>query len=94
MFMKENDPRMIRASSPGKLLQFFPEEESRVSEGEMIAEIEVMKMVTSLCSPATGVISFLKRAGAVLQNGDVVAMLELEDESQIVQVRAPPFSHA
>ena len=86
VFMKENDPSLIRSDSPGKLIQFFPEEGSMVSEGDIVAEIEVMKMVTTLCSSATGVISFVKRPGAVLQCGDVIATLELEGDAEREQV--------
>ena len=86
--MKENDPSLIRSDSPGKLIQFFPEEGCLVSEGEIVAEIEVMKMVTTLCSSATGVISYVKRSGAVLQCGDVIATLELEGDAEREQVNS------
>ena len=86
VFTKETDPSLIRATSPGKLIQYFPEEGQLVCEGDLVAEIEVMKMVTTLCSSATGVISFVKRPGAVLQTGDVIATLELDDTSLIIQV--------
>ena len=86
MFTKETDPSLIRATSPGKLIQYFPEEGHRVSEGGIVAEIEVMKMVTTICASTNGVISYVKRPGAVLQSGDVIATLELDDSSLITQV--------
>ena len=88
VFTKETDPSLIRASSPGKLIQYFPEEGDRVCEGDIIAEIEVMKMVTTLCSSTAGVISYVKRPGAVIQTGDVIATLELDDGSIIIQVQS------
>ena len=40
-FEKENDPRILRSSSPGKLLHFLVDEGGHVKAGQPYAEIEV-----------------------------------------------------
>ena len=40
-FEKENDPRILRSSSPGKLLHFLIDEGGHVNAGQPFAEIEV-----------------------------------------------------
>ena len=44
--------------------------------GETYAEIEVMKMVMSLTAPGSGLVHYVKRAGAVLESGSVVARFD------------------
>lgn len=43
-----------RATSPGKLLQYTVEDGHHVSAGKPYAEIEVMKMVTTLVTMESG----------------------------------------
>ena len=43
------------------------------------AEVEVMKMVMPLLTPAAGVITFVKAEGGMLVAGDLIATLELAD---------------
>ena len=54
VFDKENDPRVLRSSSPGKLLKYTVEDGEHVNAGQAYAEIEVMKMVTNLMTVESG----------------------------------------
>lgn len=47
--------------SPGKLVRQLVQDGEHVVEGQAFAEIEVMKMIQTLASPAAGVISFQVR---------------------------------
>lgn len=47
--------------SPGKLVRQLVQDGEHVLEGQAFAEIEVMKMIQTLASPAAGVISFQVR---------------------------------
>ncbi|KAF3695826.1 Acetyl-CoA carboxylase 2 [Channa argus] len=83
VFEKEKDPTVLRSPSAGKLLQYMVEDGSHLFAGEPYAEIEVMKMVMTLTVQQSGCIHFVKRPGAVLEPGCVVAHLELDDPSSI-----------
>ncbi|XP_076006847.1 acetyl-CoA carboxylase isoform X2 [Genypterus blacodes] len=86
VFEKEKDPTVLRSPSAGKLLQYVIEDGGHIFAGETYAEIEVMKMVMTLTVPESGCIHFVKRSGAVLQSGCVVAHMELDDPSSIHRV--------
>ena len=45
---------VCRATSPGKLLHYLVDEGCHVDAGKPYAEIEVMKMVTTLCTTESG----------------------------------------
>lgn len=83
VFEKEKDPTVLRSPSAGKLLQYVIEDGGHIFAGETYAEIEVMKMVMTLTVQESGCIHFVKRPGAVLQTGCVVAHMELDDPSSI-----------
>ncbi|XP_030632156.1 acetyl-CoA carboxylase isoform X2 [Chanos chanos] len=83
VFEKENDPSLLRSPSAGKLIQYMVEDGGHVSAGHCYAEIEVMKMVMTLTAAEAGQVHFVKRAGAVLEAGCVIARLELDDPSRV-----------
>ncbi|KAM4616339.1 acetyl-CoA carboxylase 2 isoform 2-T2 [Polymixia lowei] len=83
VFEKEKDPTVLRSPSAGKLLQYVVEDRSHLNAGDSYAEIEVMKMVMTLVVQESGCIHFIKRPGAVLKPGCVVARLDLDDPSSI-----------
>ncbi|XP_068095507.1 acetyl-CoA carboxylase 2 isoform X1 [Hyperolius riggenbachi] len=85
VFEKENDPTVLRSPSTGKLLQYTVEDGSHVNAGECFAEIEVMKMVMTLLVQEPGYIHYVKRPGAVLESGCVVARIDLDDPSKVHQ---------
>eukprot|EP00047_Mylnosiga_fluctuans_P011844 m.23124 g.23124 ORF g.23124 m.23124 type:complete len:2267 (+) comp3852_c0_seq1:80-6880(+) len=87
---KDNDPTLLRSTSAGKLLKYVVEDGQHVHAGQAYAEIEVMKMVMSLSSPAAGKLHHRKVGGAILESGDIISTIELDDASQ---VKAPkPFA--
>ncbi|XP_048833144.1 acetyl-CoA carboxylase isoform X2 [Brienomyrus brachyistius] len=83
VFEKEKDPTVLRSPSAGKLLQYMLEDGGHISAGNAYAEIEVMKMVMTLNVQDSGCVHFIKRPGAVLEPGCVVARLELDDPSRL-----------
>ncbi|KAL0994179.1 hypothetical protein UPYG_G00118810 [Umbra pygmaea] len=85
VFEKENDPSLLRSPSAGKLIQYTVEDGGHVFSGQCYAEIEVMKMVMTLTAMESGCIHFVKRAGAVLEPGCVIAKLQLDDPSRVQQ---------
>ncbi|XP_044052798.1 acetyl-CoA carboxylase isoform X2 [Siniperca chuatsi] len=86
VFEKEKDPTVLRSPSAGKLLQYMVEDGGHICAGETYAEIEVMKMVMTLTVQQSGCVHFVKRPGAVLQPGCVVAHIDLDDPSSIHRV--------
>ncbi|XP_034026120.1 acetyl-CoA carboxylase isoform X2 [Thalassophryne amazonica] len=86
VFEKEKDPTVLRSPSAGKLLQYMVEDGSHLFAGEVYAEIEVMKMVMTLTVQESGCIHFVKRPGAVLKTGSVVAHMDLDDPTSILRV--------
>nr|XP_043881435.1 acetyl-CoA carboxylase isoform X2 [Solea senegalensis] len=86
VFEKERDPTVLRSPSAGKLLQYIVEDGGHIDAGEIYAEIEVMKMVMTLTVQQSGCIHFIKRPGAVLETGCVVAHMDLDDPSSIHRV--------
>ncbi|XP_066551674.1 acetyl-CoA carboxylase 1 isoform X12 [Amia ocellicauda] len=85
VFEKENDPSLLRSPSAGKLIQYTVEDGGHVFSGQCYAEIEVMKMVMTLTAAESGCIHYVKRAGAVLDPGCVIAKLQLDDPSRVQQ---------
>ncbi|XP_047447248.1 acetyl-CoA carboxylase isoform X2 [Mugil cephalus] len=86
VFEKEKDPTVLRSPSAGKLLQYMVEDGGHIFAGETYAEIEVMKMVMTLTVHQSGCIHFVKRPGAVLESGCVMAHIDLDDPSSILKV--------
>ncbi|KAG8588869.1 hypothetical protein GDO81_006133 [Engystomops pustulosus] len=85
VFEKENDPSILRSPSAGKLIQYVVEDGGHVFAGQCFAEIEVMKMVMTLTAMESGCIHYVKRPGAVLEPGCVIAKLQLDDPSRVQQ---------
>ncbi|KAM9055974.1 acetyl-CoA carboxylase 2 isoform 6-T6 [Megaptera novaeangliae] len=90
VFEKENDPTVLRAPSAGKLIQYMVEDGGHIEAGGSYAEIEVMKMIMTLNVQESGRVKYVKRPGAVLEAGCVVARLELDDPSKVHP--AEPFT--
>ncbi|XP_066116448.1 acetyl-CoA carboxylase 2 isoform X1 [Saccopteryx bilineata] len=90
VFEKENDPTVLRAPSAGKLMQYTVEDGGHVEAGSSYAELEVMKMIMALNVQESGQVKYIKRPGAMLEAGCVVARLELDDPSKVHP--AKPFT--
>ncbi|KAM9858236.1 acetyl-CoA carboxylase 2 isoform 2-T2 [Aulostomus maculatus] len=86
VFEKEKDPTVLRSPSAGKLLQYVVDDGSHIFAGETYAEIEVMKMVMTLTVHQSGHVHFVKRSGAVLEPGCVMAHMDLDDPSSVHRV--------
>ncbi|KAK6633678.1 hypothetical protein RUM44_004285 [Polyplax serrata] len=87
VFEKENDPSLLRSPSAGKLLNFLVDDGGHLEAGQAYAEIEVMKMVMTLSVTETGTLVYVKRPGAVLDAGSLIAHLELDDASLITKAQ-------
>ena len=83
VFTKEYDPTVIRSTTAGKLVNYLVEDGEHVTAGMVYAEIEVMKMLMELTASENGHIQFVKRPGAVLHPGTIIAKLQLDDPSQV-----------
>nr|XP_033810269.1 acetyl-CoA carboxylase 2 isoform X2 [Geotrypetes seraphini] len=82
-FEKERDPTVLRSPSAGKLLQYVVEDGAHIYAGQCFAEIEVMKMVMTLNVQESGYVHYVKRPGAVLEAGCVIARFDLEDPTKL-----------
>ncbi|KAF4012060.1 hypothetical protein G4228_003352 [Cervus hanglu yarkandensis] len=87
VFEKENDPSVLRSPSAGKLIQYIVEDGGHVFAGQCYAEIEVMKMVMTLTAAESGCIHYVKRPGAALDPGCVIAKMQLDNPSKVQQVK-------
>ncbi|XP_043924452.1 acetyl-CoA carboxylase 2 [Protopterus annectens] len=83
VFEKEKDPSVLRSPSAGKLLQYLVEDGEHVFAGQCFAEMEVMKMVTTMVAQESGCIHYVKRPGSLLDAGCLVASLELDDPTKV-----------
>lgn len=82
-FSNEYDPTQLRATMAGKLARLVVPSGSRVAQGDAYAEVEVMKMYLPLTAPEGGTVRFVKPEGVVLEPGDLIATMELDDPSKV-----------
>ncbi|CAM4660645.1 unnamed protein product [Lepidochelys olivacea] len=82
-FEKEKDPTVLRSPSAGKLLKYMVEDGGHVFVGHSFAEIEVMKIILALVVKESGHIHYIKRPGALLEAGCVIARLDLDDPTKV-----------
>ncbi|XP_053938279.1 acetyl-CoA carboxylase 2 isoform X2 [Cuculus canorus] len=82
-FEKQKDPTILRSPSAGKLLQYTVDDGGHVAEGNVYAEIEVMKIIMTLTVEEAGRVHYIKRPGALLEAGCVIARLELDDPTKV-----------
>lgn len=87
VFEKDNDPSLLRSPSAGKLVSFTVEDGGHVDAGQAYAEIEVMKMIMTLTASESGSVFYVKRPGAVLETGVLIAHLELDDPSLVTKAQ-------
>lgn len=86
---QENDPTQLKTPSPGKLVKFTVENGEHVKAGQTFAEVEVMKMYMPLITQEEGMVQLIKQPGAVLEAGDILGILALDDPSRVKH--AQPF---
>ncbi|XP_066599220.1 acetyl-CoA carboxylase-like isoform X1 [Prorops nasuta] len=87
VFEKDNDPSLLRSPSAGKLISFLLEDGGHVEAGKAYAEIEVMKMVMTVTAGESGNVFYVKRPGAVLEAGTLIARLDLDDPSLVTKAQ-------
>lgn len=72
-----SDPKMILSEIPGTVRQIFVKKGQKIEKGEIILELEAMKMYNKILAPQDGVIKALH-----VKSGDVIpkntTMLELK----------------
>ncbi|CAK0731625.1 hypothetical protein CVIRNUC_000020 [Coccomyxa viridis] len=90
LLANETDPSKLLAISPGKLMRYLVPDEGYVQAEQPYAEIEVMKMLMPLLTPAAGRINFQLPEGAVLVSGDLIARLELDDSNAVTAAQPYP----
>lgn len=86
---QENDPTQLKTPSPGKLVKYTVENGEHVKAGQTFAEVEVMKMYMPLITQEEGMVQLIKQPGAVLEAGDILGILALDDPSRVKH--AQPF---
>ncbi|XP_042685096.1 acetyl-CoA carboxylase 2 isoform X1 [Centrocercus urophasianus] len=89
-FEKQKDPTVLRSPSAGKLLQYTVDDGGHVDKGSVFAEIEVMKIIMTLTVEEAGRVHYVKRPGALLEAGCVIAQLQLDDPTKVQS--AQPFT--
>lgn len=89
LFTSEYDPTQLRAAISGKLARYLVEDGAVLPAGAPYAEVEVMKMYMPLTIPEAGAVFHVKPEGSVLEPGDLIAKVELDDPSKVH--RAEPF---
>ncbi|XP_016913942.1 acetyl-CoA carboxylase isoform X3 [Apis cerana] len=87
IFEKDNDPSLLRSPSAGKLISYLVEDGGHVNAGQAYAEIEVMKMVMTITASEAGRVFYVKRPGAILEAGTLIAQLELDDPSLVTKAQ-------
>eukprot|EP00871_Galdieria_phlegrea_P005615 jgi/Galph1/6054/GphlegSOOS_G4712.1 len=83
VFPKANDPTRIKSHVNGKLVRYLVKEGDKIFKQAAIAELEAMKMYITVYSETSGRIHLLKSDGATVEIGEVIATLQLEDNSQV-----------
>lgn len=92
VFDVEYDPSQLTSSVSGKVARFLLEDGAHVRAGQAYVEVEVMKMYLPLVAPESGTLRVCATEGAVIEPGDLLATMELDDPSRVS--KADPFDGA
>lgn len=87
VFTPEYDPTKLTSSVSGKLARLLVSEGDHVNAGDAYCEVEVMKMYMPLKAEAAGLVHFQLSEGALLQPGDLIATLDLDDPNAVVKAQ-------
>ena len=90
IFPKDYDPSTLRSTTPGKFVRYLVANGSHVEQNTPYAEIEVMKMYMPLICTEAGVINFEIQPGTVLQGGEILATLRLDNPNAVK--KSTPFT--
>ncbi|GMH43409.1 hypothetical protein BSKO_11331 [Bryopsis sp. KO-2023] len=85
LLANEHDPSQVLTPSPGKVMRYLVEDGTHLVPDQPYAEVEVMKMLMPLLAPASGKVFFQVPEGAVLNAGDLIAKLELDDLGSVTR---------
>lgn len=83
VFTHEYDPTRLVAPMSGKLVRYLVLDGQHVLQNQPFAEVEVMKMYMPLLAAEAGVLHTLKPEGSVLEAGDLIATVVLDDPSKV-----------
>ena len=84
IFSQEYDPTVLRCPNSGKLARFLVRCGDHLEQGQPFAEMEVMKMYLPLTAQESCTItSLVKSAGSVVQSGDILGYVKLDDPSKV-----------
>jgi len=89
MFTKEFDPSQLRSTLSGKFIRYLVENGAHVKPNTPVAELEVMKMIITVYAPLPGKVNHCLVDGTGINQGDIIAMIDLDDKSQVK--RSIPF---
>ena len=78
-FPKYEDPSIIRSKFSGRIVKCMFKDNTSVTKGQKIMELEAMKMILSEISISDGVIKYEKRDGDLVYNGEIIARLEVDN---------------
>ncbi|KAJ1612018.1 acetyl-CoA carboxylase like biotin dependent carboxylase [Cryptosporidium canis] len=79
-FLKEQDPRQVRAPVSGKLVRWLIPNGGHGEKGQAYVEIEIMKTYMQLTLSHSGILEHAKPQGASFNVRDILAILELPSE--------------
>eukprot|EP00127_Corallochytrium_limacisporum_P003164 Clim_evm13s147 gene=Clim_evmTU13s147 len=77
---RDIDPSCCRAQMPSKIVRYLVEDGERISVGDPFLEIEAMRMRSTLKAPGSGILRHHRSPGTVVDIGDVLAQIELDEE--------------
>ena len=84
------DPSELRSDVTGKLVRYLVPDGAKVKEGDAYAEAEAMKMIIQIKSSASGTIKHELNPGSILNQGDLISSMALDDPSKVKKIL--PFS--
>lgn len=91
VFSQEYDPTVLCSVNSGKLARILVKCGDHLNRGEAFAEMEIMKMYLPLVAQEScTVVKIVKAAGSVVQSGDILGYVQLDDPSKVR--RAESFS--
>ena len=79
----------LRSDFNGKVIRYLINEGGAVQKGQAYVELEAMKMIMPLKAGASGSVKHVKQPGSIVQAGELLARLQLDDPSSVPQLE--PF---